>query len=81
MIIRKSQVHKFPCCPSPQIANPQISKEKTSVCDPDLHSFASNFFLPTERKYILDYEMSRNFQYCPKSQKSSLNLNESIFLH
>jgi hypothetical protein len=68
MIIRKSQSHKFPCCPIPQIANPQISKEKTSVWDPDPHPFASKFFLPTVRQYILDSEMPRNFNTVPKAK-------------
>ncbi len=57
------------------IANPQICKEKGSVSDPYPHWFDSNTFFCL-RKYILDYEMPCN---CPKSQKSSLNLNGSFF--
>ncbi len=50
-------IRKFLRWSSPQIANPQICKEKNSVSDPDQHWFASIIFIPTlVIKYILDYE-------------------------
>jgi hypothetical protein len=45
------QICKFTWCLNPQLANPQICKEKGSDSYPDTHYL---------RKYILDYEMSFN---------------------
>ena len=44
--VRKSQIRKFLWCPSPQIANPKICKEKSSVFDPVPHWYACNIFVP-----------------------------------
>ncbi len=47
-VLINPQVRKFPLCSSPQIANPQICKEKGSDYDPDpIRMFASYTFLPT----------------------------------
>jgi hypothetical protein len=87
---RKSQIRKLfviinpkianpqiPWWPSPQIANPHICKEKGSVSDPYPHWFACNTFFHL-RKYILDYEMPC-LKTISKSNKSSINLKESIW--
>jgi hypothetical protein len=55
MITLQIANQNYPGCPSPQIGNPKICKEKSSVTDPDTHCFVSNILF-YQRKYILIYD-------------------------